>query len=55
MPPEHYTQSVYFPHRAFAVFFAVSLRCFLVSLAARSSPPLAPHSFPSATARSDRC
>jgi len=40
----------YFFHRAFAAFFAISLRRFLLSAFARAGPPFFPPSLPSATA-----
>ena len=42
--------SIFFPHLAFAAFFAAALRCFGVSFSARALPPFNPPSRPSATA-----
>jgi hypothetical protein len=39
-----------FAHRVFAAFLAMAIRSDLVSASARAAPPLAPPSFPSATA-----
>ena len=43
-------KAYFFPHRLAAALLAMSDRCLAVSAFARALPPLAPPSFPSATA-----